>query len=77
MNDNSATVDNESESESADLVSDDTQNTDFTQVACSVFKEESVDQGSRKARTALINENTEEEEPATLKHFVSRMLGLK
>jgi hypothetical protein len=77
MNDNSATADYKAESEPANLVPDDTQNTDFTQVACSVFKEEDVDQGSRKARSALINENIEEEQPATLRHFFSRLLGLK
>jgi len=77
MNDNSAAAKYESESESAQLVPDDTQNTDFTQIACSVFKEESVDQSSRNARAALISDSIEEEQPVTMKLFFSRLLGLK
>ena len=77
MNENNAAASFESESQSAQLVSDDTQNTDFTQIACSVFKEESVDQGSRDARAALINASIEEEQPVTIKLFISRLLGLK
>ena len=74
---NSAAANYESESESAQLVSDDTQNTDFTQIACSVFKEEPEDQGSREARAALISDSIEEEQPVTVKLFISRMFGLK
>jgi hypothetical protein len=77
MNDNNAAASYESESESAQLVSDDTQNTDFTQVACSAFKEEPVEQGSRDARAALISDSIEEEQPVTIKLFISRLLGLK
>ena len=77
MNDNSTAANYKSESESAQLVSDDTQNTDFTQIACSVFKEEPVDQNSRDARVALINDCIEEEQPVTIKLFISRLLGLK
>ena len=77
MNDNSAAANYESESKSAQLASDDTQNTDFTQIACSAFKEESTDQGSRETRAALISDSIEEEQPVTVKLFISRMLGLK
>ena len=77
MDNNSAAANYESESESAQLVSDDTQNTDFTRITCSAFKEESVEEGGRKARAALISDSIEEEQPVTVKLFISRMLGLK
>jgi hypothetical protein len=77
MNNDRAAANYESESESAQLVPDDTQNTDFTQVACSVFKEEPADQGSREARAALIKDSIEEDQPVTIKLFISRLLGLK
>jgi hypothetical protein len=79
MNDNSALTEYESESESAQSVNDDTQNTDFTQVACCAFTDEPEKPGSRQARTDLINDSiaTEEDQPFSLKHFFSRLLGLK
>jgi len=79
MNDNSALAEYEAESKSAESVNDDTQNTDFTQVACCAFTEEPEKPGSRQARADLINENmaTEEVRSFSLGHFFSRMLGLK
>lgn len=79
MNDNSALVEYESESESAKSVSDDTQNTDFTQVACCAFAKKPEKPGSRQARAELINENSamEEDRSFSLGHFFSRLLGLK
>jgi hypothetical protein len=77
MNNNSTAGNYKSESEAAQLVPDDTQNTDFTQIACSVFKEEPADQGSREARAALISDSIEEDQPVTIRLFISRLLGLK
>ena len=79
MNDNSALAEYETESESAQLVPDDTQNTDFTQVACCAFTDEPEKPGNRQARADLINDSvaTDEERPFSLKHFFSRLLGLK
>jgi hypothetical protein len=79
MNDDSALAEYEAESESAQSVPDDTQNTDFTQVACCAFTDEPEKPGSRQARADLINDSTaaEEEQPFSLKHFFSRLLGLK
>jgi len=79
MNDNRALAEFETESESAQLVPDDTQNTDFTQVACCAFSDEPEKPASRQARADLINDSiaTEEERPFSLKHFFSRMFGLK
>jgi hypothetical protein len=79
MNDDSALADYKAESESAQLVNDDTQNTDFTQVACCAFTDEPENPSNRQARANLINDSiaTEEEQPFSLKHFFSRLLGLK
>ena len=79
MKDNGALAEYETESESAKLVNDDTQNTDFTQVACCAFTDEPEKPGSRQTRADLINDSiaTEEEQPFSLKHFFSRLLGLK
>ena len=79
MNDNSALAEYETESESAQLVPDDTQNTDFTQVACCAFTDEPENPASRQARADLINDSiaTEEKQPFSLKLFFSRLLGLK
>ena len=79
MNNDSALIDYETESESAQLLPDDTQNTDFTQVACCVFGEQPEESDSRQARAELINESIEKEakQPFSIKHFFSRLLGLK
>ena len=79
MNDNGALAEYEAESESAQSVPDDTQNTDFTQVACCAFTDEPEKPASRQARADLINDSidTEEKQPFSLKHFFSRLLGLK
>ena len=83
MNNDRAAANYKSESESAQLVPDDTQNTDFTRITCSAFKEESVEEGGRKARAALISDSIEESDsneegqPFTIKLFISRLLGLK
>lgn len=79
MNNDSAIIDYEAESKSAQLLTDDTQNTDFTQVACCAFGKKPEDPGNREVRAALIQENIEMEEdrPFSLKHTISRMLGLK
>jgi len=79
MNDDGALAEYEAESESARSVPDDTQNTDFTQVACCAFTDESEKPGSRQARADLINDSiaAEEKQPFSLKHFFSRLLGLK
>ncbi len=79
MNDNGALAEYEAESESARAVPDDTQNTDFTQVASCAFTDEPEKPGSRQARADLINDSiaAEEEQPFSLKHFFSRLLGLR
>ena len=79
MNDNSALAEYKAEGESAQSVNDDTQNTDFTQVACCAFNDEPEKPGSRQARADLINDSiaTQEKQPFSLKHFFSRLLGLK
>jgi len=79
MNNDSALIDYETESESAQSLPDDTQNTDFTQVACCIFGEQPEEQGNHKAGAELINESIEKEakQPFSIKHFFSRLLGLK
>jgi hypothetical protein len=79
MNDDSALADYEAESKSAQSVPDDTQNTDFTQVACCAFTDEPEKPGNRQARADLINDSiaAEEEQSFSLKLFFSRLLGLK
>jgi len=79
MNDNRALAEFETESESAQLVSDDTQNTDFTQVASCAFTDESEKPDDRQARADLINESmaANEDRSFSLGHFFSRLLGLK
>jgi hypothetical protein len=79
MNDNSAQVDYESETESAKLVTDDSQITDFTQVACCAFTGEPEVEGDRQSRVALISDNLamEDDDKFSLKLYLSRMLGLK
>ena len=78
MSNDSALIDYETESESAQLLTDDTQNTDFTQVACCAFGEQPEKQGSRQARAELINESIEMEakQSFSIKHFFSRLFGL-
>ncbi len=79
MRNDSALIDYETESDSAQLLPDDTQNTDFTQVACCAFGEAPEEQGSRQARTELINESIEPEakQSFSIKHFFSRLFGLR
>ncbi len=79
MNDNSALADYEAESKSAKSVPDDTQNTDFTRVACCAFTDEPEKPGNRQARADLINESmtVEEDRSFSLGHFFSRLFGLK
>ena len=79
MRNDSALIDYETEGESAQLLPDDTQNTDFTQVACCALGEEQPEeQGSRQARAELINESIELEakQSFSIKHFFSRLFGL-
>lgn len=79
MNDNSAIAEFEAESKSAELVPDDTQNTDFTQVACCAFPDEPEKPNSPQARADLINENltSKEERSSSLGLIFNRMFGLK
>ncbi len=79
MNNNSAVVDYDNESESAQSVSDDTQNTDFTQVASCAFGGEPVEPGNRQARSDLILGSIaiEEEGSGSLKLFFERVFGIK
>lgn len=78
MSNDSALIDYETESESAQLLTDDTQNTDFTQVACCALGEQPEKQDSRQARAELINESIEMEakQSFSIKHFFSRLFGL-
>ncbi len=78
MSNDSALVDYETESESAQLLTDDTQNTDFTQVTCCAVGEQPEEQGSRQARAEPINESIEMEakQSFSIKHFFSRLFGL-
>jgi hypothetical protein len=79
MNDNSAQDDYESETESAKFVSDDSQITDFTQIACCAFTGEPTVEDDRQSRAALISENIamEDDDKFSLKLYLSRMFGLK
>ena len=79
MNDNSAQFDYESETESVKFVSDDSQITDFTQVASCAFTGEPAVEGDRQSRAALISDNLamEDDDKFSLKLYLSRMLGLK
>lgn len=79
MNNNSAVVDYQTESESAQLVTDDTQNTDFTQIACCAFGDKSVETGKRQDRSDRILESTPTEQApsGSVKHFFARVFGFK
>lgn len=78
MSNDSALIDYETESESAQLLTDDTQNTDFTQVACCAFGEQPEEPGSRQAGAEQITESIEIEakQSFSIKHFFSRLFGL-
>jgi hypothetical protein len=78
MSNDSALIDYETESKSAQSLSDDTQNTDFTQVVCCAFGDQPAEQDDRQAKAELINESIEMEtkQPFSIKHFFSRLLGL-
>ena len=78
MSNDSALIDYETESESAQLLTDDTQNTDFTQVACCALGEQPEEPGSRQAGAEQINESIEIEakQSFSIKHFFSRLFGL-
>ena len=79
MNNNSAVVDYKIESKSAQLVSDDTQNTDFTQIACCAFGDQSEETSKRQDRSDRILESTtlEHEPSGSVKHFFARVFGIK